>query len=384
MPKAVAASHDPKSINWVTLIFIITYHLALFIALPLYLVWKTPSWSLLLCTFVLVTAAGMSITTGYHRLYSHRTYRTRKPVEWILLFFGTLATESSVFRWVHDHRLHHRFLDGDRDPYGTPKGFWHSHVLWMFKKGPELDDRYLKDLKDDKLLAFQHRYYALLMALTNLVAVLATAWITGDLIGAFVFAFLLRMFITHHTTWFINSLAHMWGSKPYASEHSAVNNFILAFLTFGEGYHNFHHTFAGDYRNGIRWYQFDPSKYLIWLMSKAGLASDLKRTDALMIKKRLVQADRKLLIDHLNDLREIDASAFVEAVEKMSEKLSTKIASAKALMDRYRSLDRKHNRIEAKELRMKFRALRQEISRDLKTWRRLCRLILKLEPSLAM
>jgi len=376
-----SAPHDPNSINWVFLIFISAYHLLLLIALPLYLIWKTPSWELLLCTFVLLTAAGLSITVGYHRLYSHRTYKTKKPVEWFLLFFGTLATQSSVFRWVHDHRLHHRFLDGDRDPYGTPKGFWHSHVLWMFRQGPEIDERYLKDLKDNKLLVFQHRHYVWLMALTNLLAVLVTAWITGDLIGAFVFAFLVRMFVTHHTTWFINSLAHMWGAQPYSSEHSAVNNFILASLTFGEGYHNFHHTFAGDYRNGIRWYQFDPSKYLIWILSRFGLASDLKRTDPLMIKKRLVQADRKLLIDHLSGLRDIDASAFTDAVEKMSEKLSAKIASTKAVMDRYRSLDRRLHRVEVAELRARFRALKREIRQDLKTWRRLCRLILDMQPA---
>ncbi len=139
MSRATAAPHDPNSVNWVSMIFIITYHLALLVALPLYLAWKTPSWGLLLCTFVFIIGAGLSITVGYHRLYAHRTYRTKKPVEWVLLFFGTLATQSSVLRWVYDHRLHHRFLDGDRDPYGTPKGFWHSHLLWMFRKGPALD-----------------------------------------------------------------------------------------------------------------------------------------------------------------------------------------------------------------------------------------------------
>jgi len=328
MPQASTSSPTSQRIDWVPLIFIVAYHLALLVALPLYLVAHTPSWSLIGGSLFLLVASLLSVTAGYHRLYAHRTYRTKKPVEWVLLFFGTLAVQGSVFRWVYDHRLHHSHLDSDKDPYETPKGFWHSHVLWMFKKREPIDERYLGDLKDDKVLAFQHRYYGWLMAATNIIAVLAIAWITGDLIGAIVIAFLLRLFIAHHSTWFINSLAHMWGSKPYSTEHSAVNNFILALLTYGEGYHNYHHTFASDYRNGIRWYQFDPPKYLIWAMHKLGLAWDLKRTDPLMIKKRLVQADRKLLIEHLNNLPDDAANAFRAAVEKMSEKMSETIVSA--------------------------------------------------------
>ena len=293
MSETKALPSNARGINWVPTAFILGYHLALAIALPLYLINYTLSWPLAISTFILIIGSGFSITAGYHRLYSHRTYKTRKPIEWVLLFFGTLGAQGSVIRWCHDHRRHHQLLDTEHDPYETPKGFWHSHILWIFKEGVPIDDKYVKDLKKDSLLVFQDRYYGILVLLTNVLAVAAVAWITGDVIGAFVIAFLLRLFINHHTTWFINSLAHMWGAKPYSTEHSAVNNFFLAFLTYGEGYHNFHHTFASDYRNGIRWYQFDPTKYLIWTLSKLGLASGLKRTDGLMIKKKLVQADRK-------------------------------------------------------------------------------------------
>lgn len=381
MPSAVSSSSRPYEIDWIPLVFIVSYHLVLAIALPLYLIWQSPSWTLVGLSFFLLGGTLLSITAGYHRLYAHRTYRVRKPVEWMLLFFGTLAAQGSVLRWAFDHRLHHRHLDTEEDPYGTPIGFWHSHLLWMFKKRKPLEDKYVRDLKNNKLLVFQDRYYGLLMTVTNIMAVLVVGWITGDLVGAFVIAFLLRLFVAHHSTWFINSLAHMWGSKPYSTEHSAVNNFILSLLTYGEGYHNYHHTFAGDYRNGVRWYQFDPPKYLIWLMSKVGMAWDLKRTDPLMIKKRLVQADRTLLISHLERLGDFDASAFAHAVETMSEKLSATILSAKTVMDRYRALDRKRDRSEIQELRTKFRELKQELSRDLKTWRRLCRLILELQPT---
>lgn len=372
----------PTDIDRVALAFISIYHLLLLITLPLYLFSTTPDLVLIGCSAFLLIGSGLSITAGYHRLYSHRTYRVKKPVEWILLFFGTLSAQGSVLRWAHDHRLHHRHVDTEKDPYGTQKGFWHSHLLWMFKAAGALDDRYIKDLKTNEALVFQHKYYGSLVLLTNAFVVLVVGWITGDFAGAFVIAFLLRLFLTHHSTWFINSLAHMWGSKPYSSEHSAVNNFILALLTFGEGYHNYHHTFAGDYRNGIRWYQFDPTKMLIWTLSKVGLTSDLKRADALMIKKRLVQADRDLLIDHLKKVRGIDTSSFIASVEELSSKVSATINTVKHTYERYRSLDRKTYRDEARHLQEKYRKLKSDLSRDLRTWNRLCRLILKMDPAI--
>ena len=382
MTEANTSSSRFSNVDWVTFIFISSYHLLLLVGLPLYLINQTPSWTLIGCTLILIIGSLMSITAGYHRLYAHRTYRTKKPIEWVLLFFGTLAVQGSVLQWAHDHRLHHKHVDTDKDPYCAPKGFWYSHLLWMFEKNKPMNERYLKDLIQDKVLVFQERYYGIVMTIVNILAVLFLWWVSGDLIGAFVIGFLARLFIVHHSTWFINSLCHMWGSQPYSSEHTAVNNFILAFLTYGEGYHNYHHTFAGDYRNGARWYQFDPAKYMIWIMSKIGLASDVRRTDPLMIKKKLVQADRKLLIDHLSAF-EIDVSSFVEKVEQLSERLSNTIASAMVNLNKYRSLDRKKNPVEVKEWKSKYRELKKEIKRDLKDWNRLCHQILDMQPAMA-
>jgi stearoyl-CoA desaturase (delta-9 desaturase) len=383
MPEAKSSLSKFSNIDWVTLIFIAAYHVLLVIALPLYLMDRMPSWSLIGWTMFLIAGSLLSITAGYHRLYAHRTYRARKPVEGLMLYFGTLATQGSVLQWSHDHRLHHKHVDTDLDPYSAPRGFWYSHILWMFEKNEPKNERYLKDLIQNKLLVFQDKYYGWVMAITNILTVLLLGWITGDLVGAFVIGFLLRLFIVHHSTWFINSLCHIWGSQPYSTEHTAVNNFILAILTYGEGYHNYHHTFAGDYRNGVRWYQFDPAKYLIWIMSKLGLAWDLKRTDPLMIKKKLIQADRKLLIDHLDGFRDVDVSAFVERVEHLSEKLSAMIQTAMINLNRYRSLDRKENPGELKEWKMKYREIKKEIERDLKDWQRLVHQILDMQPALA-
>jgi stearoyl-CoA desaturase (delta-9 desaturase) len=341
-----------------------------------------PGWDLLGATFFLVTASGLSITIGYHRYFSHRTFQASRLVQWVLLFFGTMATQGSVLRWSHDHRLHHRYVDKDGDPYDTDRGFWHSHLLWMFKASPEMTDRYLGDLKDDTLLVWQHRFYGLAMATTNIITVAAVGLITGDWFGAFVFAFLLRTFVAHHTTWFINSLAHMWGSKPYSTEHSAVNNFVLAFLTYGEGYHNYHHTFAGDYRNGIRWYQFDPSKYLIWIMSKVGLTWGLKRTDTIMIRRKLLQADLKMLKGHLERITHVDTAAFRDSVETMAKRLASKMSTVKSTADHVREIERQGSRKERQELVSRLRLLKAELSKDLKDWKRLCLQILDLEPAL--
>ena len=381
MPRYTVPLTRSNETNWTALIFIAAYHLALVIALPLYLLNASPSGELLGWTLFLLIATLMAITAGYHRLYAHVTYKTRKPVEGVLLFFGTMAVQGSVFEWAHDHRLHHNHVDTERDPYGTPQGFWYSHLLWMFKKRQPYDERYLRDLRQNKLLVFQDRYYGPLMVATNLVAVVALGLLTGDWFGALVIGFLLRLFVAHHCTWFINSLAHQWGSKPYSHEHSAVNNFILAILTYGEGYHNYHHTFASDYRNGVRWYQFDPPKYLIWILSKLGLASDLKRVDRLMIKKKLVQADRNLLLEHLEQVYDARKAVLMEKVEKTAQRLSDTITSAKTIRDRYYSMRAERRTHEARELKARFSELQAQMQEDLKTWKSLCRTVVKLKPA---
>ncbi len=383
MIKTPQSFYDETKTDWISLGFIGGYHILLLILLPLYLMSNTPSWTLLGISFFYLCASMIAITAGYHRFYAHKTYDARKPFEWILLLFGTLAVQGSVFEWAHDHRVHHKYVDTEPDPYNAERGFWFSHLTWMFRQRLRReDDRYLKDLKKDRVLRFQDEYYGLCLLVLNVFAVLIAWAATGDLLGAFVIAFLLRLFFSHHLTWFINSLAHMWGAQPYSSEHTAVNNAILAFLTFGEGYHNFHHTFAGDYRNGVRWYQFDPTKYMIWIASKIGLASNLRRTDGLMIKKRLLLADRKLLMDHLNESKDRMAIELKGQVEALADRLSDSMKAAKMTMDKYRSLDNKA-KSERMELKAKLKELRAQIAADLDVWKGLCNQILDMKPAVA-
>ncbi len=374
---------DKKKPHWVSAVFISAYHLALLVALPAYMLSTTPSVALLALTCVLWVATLISITTGYHRLYSHVTYKTRSAPELFFLFFGTVAGQGSALKWSHDHRLHHRHVDTDKDPYGTPKGFWHSHMLWLFWEQPAWQERIVKDLAANPLVAFQHRYYGQLFVLSNILIVVVAGFVFGDFFGAFVFLFLLRLFLGHHCTWFINSIAHIWGSKPFSSEHSAVNNAIISFLTFGEGYHNYHHTFAGDYRNGVRWYQFDPSKWLIWTLSKVGLASRLRRINTLTIKKRLLIADRRLLLEHLEGIVHAETEQLVERIEQISNAVTQKLSDLKKTTDRYKQLKGQAAEAELKALKMRIAVYKRGLSEDMHAWKQLCNSVLRIDPTVA-
>lgn len=409
-----------NDIDWGIFGFIAGYHVVLAIALPVYLAFGSPSLPLLAWTLALLTVTMLSITMGYHRLFSHRTYEAAGIVEWLLVFFGSVTLQGSIVKWSHDHRLHHKHVDRDGDPYGTQLGFWHSHVLWMFKRQAPVNESLVKDLLRDPVIRSQHEHYLAWAIGSNVITTVGIGLLAGDLWGGFVFAFLLRLFLSHHGTWFINSIAHIWGSRPYSTEHSAVNNFVIALLTFGEGYHNYHHTFAGDYRNGIKWYHFDPSKHMIWLLSKVGLTRNLKRVGDLTIKKRLVAADRALLLDHLRSVAHESLAGWRQAgqerldhaheslagwrhagqerldhaheaylarieatrrrVEEASHAVVARIAELKEAVDAYRAARRVARREEVTAAKARIAALRAEVQAEWKAWQQLVNEVLSVRP----
>jgi stearoyl-CoA desaturase (Delta-9 desaturase) len=237
---------------------------------------------------VLLTAGGMSITTGYHRMWSHRTFKARWPVRLALAIFGGMALQNSILIWAARHRVHHRYVDDvERDPHSIKSGFWHAHIGWMLRAWPtsEVDFSQVRDLERDPIVMWQHRNYWKLVWSTNLGIPLILGWMTGDIIGMLLLAGVLRLVVSHHFTFFINSLAHTWGRRPYSEDNTAVDNGLVALVTWGEGYHNYHHAFQADYRNGIRWWQYDPSKWLINLLAWTGMAYDRKRTPRFRIQR---------------------------------------------------------------------------------------------------
>jgi len=170
--------------------------------------------------------------------------------------------------------------DENEDPYSAKRGFWYSHIGWMLREYHP--DRYydyanVKDLQRDPIVMWQHRHYWALAWGVNFAITGALGLIHGDLLGTLLLAGVARLTLSQHITFFINSLAHIWGRQPYSHDNSSRDNALIAFLTYGEGYHNFHHRFASDYRNGIRWWQFDPTKWAIRLLSLMGLAKNLRR-----------------------------------------------------------------------------------------------------------
>jgi stearoyl-CoA desaturase (Delta-9 desaturase) len=249
-----------------------------------------------------LAANEMSITAGYHRLWAHRTYEARWSLRLFFMIFGSMALQNSAWVWCSGHRRHHLNVDDvERDPYSARRGFWFSHIGWMVREYPSGQEDFsnIPDLRRDRLLAFQHRHYVPLVLVTNIGLPLATGWLVGDLWGTFLLAGVLRLVLSHHFTFFINSLAHMWGERPYTEENTARDNPVLAVFTFGEGYHNFHHSFAHDYRNGVRWWQWDPTKWLIASLRLVGLTRRLKKTPVFQIQRALLltqfaRAQRKL------------------------------------------------------------------------------------------
>ncbi len=374
-------NNKQSNFNWGPGLFLIIYQVCLLAALPIYFYFNSPSWQMIAVSFVLLYLTGLSITAGYHRFYSHKSYKTKPLMESILLLFGAMAGQGSALRWSFDHRLHHAYVDTDRDPYSIKKGFWYAHFLWILEKPREIDPKVVPDLMRNRLVQFQHKHINLLMIFTNVIVFFLVGWALNDYWSAFFIATWTRIFALHHFTWFINSLAHTWGDKPFCQEQSAVNNYIIAFLTFGEGYHNFHHTFANDYRNGIRWFHFDPTKWLIWTLNRLGLTSDLKKMDPLTIKKRLVLQRKELLIERLCDLWYVKRDELEKRILDLSDNIVKKIAEANQLKEYYRQACKEGMEREIlKNVKNELYQLKKSLKDDWKQWMLLSRNILKLKP----
>ncbi|MBS0374008.1 MAG: fatty acid desaturase [Proteobacteria bacterium] len=265
--------------NWVTTLMFGLTALVAAVAVPWYGLAHGYSGADWAWFAIVLCANGLSITCGYHRLFAHATYEARPALKLFYLLFGAMALQNSVLVWAAGHRVHHRYIDDtERDPYCARRGFWFSHIGWMLHNYPsgEPDFSTVRELQADPLVAWQHRHYLTIALAMNFGVPLLLGLATGDVLGCLLLAGLLRLVVSHHVTFFINSLAHMFGTRPYTEDNTARDNPVVALLTFGEGYHNFHHMFAHDYRNGVRWWQWDPSKWFINLMRWAGLAYGLK------------------------------------------------------------------------------------------------------------
>jgi len=267
------------------LMFLVAAHGLAVVAL-LYLIFDQPPWQTCALGLLWFGCCGISITGGYHRLFAHRTYRAAWPIRLFYLLFGAASLQNSALRWCADHRAHDADTDGGRDPYNILHGFLWAHIGWViFQADGTQELGRVRDLTGDPLLRFQHRLYLPLAIIMGaaLPGVLGSLW--GDAFGVLLVAGCLRLVLQWHATFAVNSLAHTIGHQPYTTTVSARDSWLTALITFGEGYHNYHHRFPSDYRNGVRWYQFDPTKWFVWVLARVRLASELRRVPPEMIER---------------------------------------------------------------------------------------------------
>lgn len=258
-------------------------------------------WETMVLFLCMTIATGVAITGGYHRLFSHKSFDAKGPFRLFVLLFGAAAFENSALRWSSDHRNHHKFVDTDQDPYNIKRGFWYAHMGWvMLKFDPAHRYDYVTDnvadLKSDPLVMFQHRHYMKLGIFIGLVMPTLIAALWGDALGGFLLAGVLRTVTNHHFTFSINSFAHLIGKRPYSDQNTSRDNWFLAFFTYGEGYHNYHHKFPSDYRNGIKAYHWDPTKWLVEMMENIGQTYNLRQTPNETILRAKLKMDEKRII----------------------------------------------------------------------------------------
>lgn len=325
-----------------------------------------------LSCIVLIYFSGMSITAGYHRLWSHKAYDANKCVRAVLAVGGAMALQNSILHWCSDHRIHHKHVDdNDHDPYSAKKGFWYSHIGWMLREYQIYrysDYSNCRDLQKDEIVMWQHQHYLKIMLTANFGIPMLLGWLNGDIWGMLLLAGVFRLVVVHHVTFFINSLAHIWGRQPYTDKNTARDNDILAFFTFGEGYHNFHHIFEYDYRNGVKWWQFDPTKWLIGGLSLIGWTKNLRRCPEERIEKAKVNMQLKLAQARVSKLP--DAEVILARVQNEYELLAQRMTEYYAAKKQLMALKKEKLKktYEELEVHYKYKELKQSLAVQKQKW----------------
>ncbi len=320
-------SNTLKTINWRNFIFFVGFFLVSVIGVPIYIYNNGLSGTEVALFWVWAVGSGMGITVGYHRLFAHRTFKSHPFLIFLALFFGAAAFEESALQWASQHRDHHKYVDTDKDPYNIMQGFWYAHIGWILFRNHAINFENVKDLKRNKLIIHQDKYYVLWAVVAGVLAPLAIGALTGHFWGALLLGVFGRVTYVHHGTFLINSACHYFGKKTYSVHSSARDNWMAAIFTHGEGYHSFHHRFPSDYRNGCKWYHWDPSKWAISIMTLFGLTSDLKRvSDFHILAARLMtekESAERYLINHPHSIPTVALEMIKSRYEHLREILNT-------------------------------------------------------------
>ena len=267
--------HQQGELNTITAIFMGLFHVGAIAALFYF------SWTNLIVAIVLyVFAINLGIGMAYHRLLTHRGYRVPKWVEYFLTTCGTLALEGGPIFWVATHRVHHQHSDHEGDPHTPQDGTWWAHAGWIISgrslhSETALLGRYAPDLTKDRFHVWLSKYHWVPLTTLGIVLLIAGTLAGGLKAGLtlVLWGIFLRVTLGLHATWLVNSATHLWGSRRFETRDDSRNNFWVAMLTGGEGWHNNHHAHPVSARHGLKWYEFDPNYYGIWLLEKVGLAT---------------------------------------------------------------------------------------------------------------
>jgi stearoyl-CoA desaturase (delta-9 desaturase) len=237
--------------------------------------WTGMSASVVILCAALYFVRMFGVTGVHHRYFSHRTYKTSRPMQFLLAFLAQTASQRGVLWWAAHHRDHHRYSDTERDVHSpVVHGFWHSHMGWIFDYNSDTDYAKVKDLARYPELVLLDKLWWLPPVLLGVFSWLVWGW--AGLFGGF----MLSTVLLWHGTFTINSLSHVWGSRRYVTTDDSRNNWVLALVTMGEGWHNNHHHFMGSTRQGFYWWEIDMSYYVIKAMSWVGLVWDVKEPPA--------------------------------------------------------------------------------------------------------
>ncbi|HXX19939.1 MAG TPA: fatty acid desaturase [Candidatus Acidoferrum sp.] len=264
-------SAKENGINWTTATFMLLFHVGAVAAL-FFFSWK----AFFTALFLYWVAGSLGIGMAYHRLLTHRGYKTPKWMEYFLTTCAVLALEGGPIFWVATHRIHHQFSDKEGDPHSPRDGKWWAHVGWILVGKSMHHDtktlaRYVPDLAKDKFHVWITKYHYVPMIVLGL-ALLAIGGVPLVLWGV-----CFRTVLGLHATWLVNSATHIWGSRRFETRDMSTNSWWVALLSFGEGWHNNHHAHPVSAAHGLRWYEIDLNWYGIWLLSKIGLARDVYR-----------------------------------------------------------------------------------------------------------
>ncbi len=264
----------------IVLVVVIVPFLATILALGL--LWeRAVHWSDLVLLAVMYTLIGLGVTVGFHRMLTHRSFQPHPVIKCILLVLGSMSFEGPALDWAATHIKHHAQADRPGDPHSPLEGFFHAHIGWLFS-GMADPHLYCRHLEKDRMVVFLSRT-SLLWSLLSLLIPFALGGWSGLLWGG-----LVRMFLTHHVTWSVNSVCHTFGKRAFETNDQSHNEWVVGLLGFGEGWHNNHHAFPRSAFHGLRWWQFDFSGYLIWMLERLGLAHNVYRVSPILQARRAV------------------------------------------------------------------------------------------------